>query len=269
MRFWNFFWVVALGFSLATEAQFDIAENSQAVTPLFASHSLLHVTIEAPLTTLMNDRPEEEYLDGIFTFVEADGAEQSIDLKIRTRGSYRRSKDHCNFAPIRLNFRTKQVANTIFSGQDKLKLVTHCQNNRSYYEQLLLREYIAYRIFQIMADKSYGVRLLQVNYMDTEGAESMASFAFAIEDEDDVARRVGMISAKIPRLTVEDLERRQQNLVNVFQYLIGNTDFSLTKAEPDKDCCHNADLMSAAGISPFTPLPYDFDFAGLVNAPYA
>ena len=263
------FLAVFLAIPLSAAAQINDPDTGQFVAPLFASHLPLQVTIEAPLTTLTKDRPEEEYLDGTFTFTGDEGAERTIDLKIRTRGSYRRMETHCDFPPIRLNFRKKQVADTVFAGQDKLKLVTHCQNEKPYYEQLLLREFLAYRIFQVMTNKSYGVRLLQVNYVDTEGAKAMTKLAFVIEEDDDVARRVGMKSVRIGDITNEDLDRRQQNLVNVFQYLIGNTDFSLIRAEPGKECCHNADLMSAAGGPPFTPLPYDFDFSGLVNAPYA
>ena len=258
-----------LTLSPAAEAQQNDPESRHAIAPLFAGHSALQVTIEAPLTTLTRDRPEEEYLDGTFTFAGDDGTEWTVDLKIRTRGSYRRMKKHCDFPPVRLNFRKKQVAETVFAGQDKLKLVTHCRNNKAHYEQLVLREFLAYRIFQVITNKSYGVRLLQVNYVDTEGAKPMTKLAFAIEDDDDVAKRAGMTSLKILDITNEDLDRRQQNLVNVFQYLIGNTEFSLIKGEPGKHCCHNADLMSATGAAPFTPVPYDFDFAGLVNASYA
>lgn len=260
---------VFLVIPLFAVAQINDPEAGQIVAPLFGSHLPLQVTIEAPLTTLTRDRPEEEYLDGTFTFTGDEGDERTVDLKIRTRGSYRRMEKHCDFPPIRLNFRKKQVADTVFAGQDKLKLVTHCQNKKPYYEQLLLREFLAYRIFHVVTNKSYGVRLLQVNYVDTEGAKPMTKLAFVIEEDEHVARRVGMKSVSIGDITDEDLDRRQQNLVNVFQYLIGNTDFSLTRGEPGKDCCHNADLMSAAGAPPFTPLPYDFDFSGLVNAPYA
>ena len=260
---------VILSISPSAAAQQNDPEVRQAIAPLFASHLPLQVTIEAPLTTLMRDRPDEEYLEGTFTFTGDDGAAQTVDLKIRTRGNYRRMEEHCDFPPIRLNLRKKQLAESVFARQDKLKLVTHCRSNKAHYEQLVLREFLAYRIFQVMTNKSYGVRLLQVNYVDTEGGKPMTKLAFAIEDDDDVARRVGMKSLKIPDIANEDLDRRQQNLVNVFQYLIGNTEFSLIKAEPGKHCCHNVDLMSAAGGPPFTPVPYDFDFAGLVNAPYA
>jgi len=106
--------------SPSAEARSGDPEVSQAVAPLFASHTPLLVTIEAPLTTLMKDRPLKEYLDGTFSFTGDDGTERTLDLKIRTRGKFRRNKKHCDFAPIRLNFRKKQVVDTEFAGQDKL-----------------------------------------------------------------------------------------------------------------------------------------------------
>jgi hypothetical protein len=253
----------------SVEAQQSDAEDSQDVAPLFAGHAPLQVTIEAPLTTLMRDRPDKEYLEGTFTFTGDNGVMHTLDLKLRTRGKYRREERHCEFAPIRLNFRKKQVVDTVFAGQDKLKLVTHCKTNSSRYEQLVLREYLAYRFLNVMTNKSYGVRLLQINYIDTEGAEPMTKFGFVIEDEDDVVKRNAMHSVKTGDISRDDLDPAQQNLVNVFQYMIGNTEYSLLRAEPDEYCCHNIDVLSATKGAPFTPLAYDFDFAGIVNAPYA
>jgi hypothetical protein len=253
----------------SADSRQDGPEAVRAATPLFSRHSLMHVTIEAPLTTLKRERPEEQYLNGVFRFTRDDGTVQALDLKIRTRGKYRRMEKHCDFPPIRLNFRKKQVANTEFAGQDKLKLVTHCQSDKPEYEQLVVREYLVYRIFNEVTDKSYRVRLFNITYVDTEGGHPITKFGFAIEDADHVGRRVGMQSLKIGDIGYDDLDHQQENVVNVFQYMIGNTDFSLVKSEPEDECCHNSDLMSATDGPPYTPLPFDFDFAGLVSAPYA
>ena len=264
----------ALLAALLSVSPFSSAEVSDApddikIAPLFASHAPLQATIEAPLFTLMRDRPEKDYLEGTFAFVQEDGTEHVLDLKLRTRGNFRRQKANCEFTPIRLNFRKKQVDDTVFDGQDKLKLVTHCMDYKPSFEQHVIREYLAYRILQLMTDKSFGVRLFHITYVDSDRGRQMTKYAFVIEDDDDVAERNGMTPVEIHETTHHDLDPTQEILVNVFQYMIGHTDFSLVRGPPPEGCCHNAVLLSESDGPPFTPLPYDFDFSGLVGAPYA
>lgn len=245
----------------------DAAETD--ASPLFSSHSVLNVRIEAPLTQLMRERPDKDYLDGKLSYTDAAGVAHVLDLKLRTRGEYRRQKKTCLFAPIRLNFRKKQVAGTVFAGQDKLKLITHCKPGSDRYEQLVLKEYLAYRSLQILTDKSFSTRLLRVTYVDSDDeGKSTTRFSFVTEDEKGVGDRLRLQPAKIPKIAYEDLDRQQANLVAVFQYMIGNTDFSLIRGALDDNCCHNIELFTNDDGS-YTPIPYDFDFAGMVNAPYA
>ncbi len=260
---------LTLCFALSTNAEEAEPSADSSRAPLFADHTPLEVTIEAPITTLIRERPEKEYLEGKFSYRKDDGTEQTLDLKFRARGNFRLQKATCIFPPIRLNFRKKQVKDTLFDGQDKLKLVTHCQQNKPASEQLMLREYLAYRILQLLTEKSFSVRLLHIDYVDTDGKNSRVKYAFVIEDDDSVAERNGMKAIKRGNFKHTDLDPVDTNLVNVFMYLIGNTDFSLVQGPPDDDCCHNSGLMSATDGPPYTPLPYDFDFSGLVNAPYA
>lgn len=261
--------LITTAFSVSARAQHVETDVGPGFAPLFASHAPLAVTIEAPLTTLMKERPESEYLAGKFNFTGDDGTEHSLDLKLRVRGNFRLQKDICEFAPLRLNFKKKQLAGTVFAGQDKLKLVTHCQSGKSKYEPLVFREYLAYRILQVMTDRSFGVRLLKIDYLDSDRGKSTTEYGFVVEDDDDMAERLGMEPMKIDEVEHTDLDPRQENLINVFEYLIGNTDFSLVKAEPGDDCCHNAVLLATAGAPPYIPVPYDFDITGIVNAPYA
>lgn len=261
--------VLLIAHAMPAHAQLSKSMPLAGETPLFADDSLLDVTIEAPFTTLMDERPDEEYLAGIFKFTRDDGTEQALNLKLRTRGKYRREKRHCDFAPIRLNFRTEQVVDTLFAGQDKLKMVTHCKSRNYHYEQLVLREYLAYRLLNLVTSKSYRVRLMRIQYIDTEGGKPMTKLGFVLEDDEHVASRNGVRVVKTGDIPIETLDREQQSLIDMFQYMIANTEYSLYIAEPDDDCCHNSDLLSATGAAPFFALAYDFDFAGLVNAPYA
>ena len=107
-----------------------------------------------------------------------------------------------------------------------------------------------------------------MTYADPNG-KSLTRYGFVIEEQKDVAKRNGMKVVKTRHLHESEIDQRQQNLINVFQYMIGNTEYSLVNPEPKKDCCHNADVLSVDKEAPFKPLIFDFDFSGLVNAPYA
>jgi hypothetical protein len=236
---------------------------------LFDRQQTMQVRIEAPLLTLRRDRSEKASQDGQFHYVDVSGAEQSLDVKVRPRGRFRRKHDICDFPPLRLNFRKKQVQGTEFHGQNKLKLVTHCDNYEKSYEQNLLQEYVAYRILNQLTDRSFRVRLLHVDYVDSGNGKLFRSkYAFLIEDEKKLGERLGLQLAEVKKITFEQLDPAQTALLFVFQYMIGNTDFSATRGPSDTWCCHN--VIPYVGVhGQFIPVPYDFDFSGLVNAPYA
>ena len=229
-------------------------------TPLFASQDIMEVRMEVPVFTLIRERPDEEYLDGFFYYTGVDGAEHKLDLKVRTRGRYRRQKKTCRLPPIRLNFRKGQVRETEFAGQDKLKLVTHCKTSDRY-EQLVLREYLAYRILNTLTDNSFRARLMRIHYVDSDGKESdMTRYGFVIEDRDDIADRIGQELYEVPQITYDDLVPEPAALVGIFEYMIGNTDFSLVAGPANDDCCHN-NVLFRGSDGRVTPIPYDFDFS--------
>ena len=243
----------------------EAADNAR----LFDDDAVLDVRIAAPIGVLMDVRPDEAYLKGTFTLIDSDGQEHLFPLKLRTRGNYRRDKSHCDFAPIRLNFPRNDVYNTPLAGQDKLKLVTHCRSKESKYEDYLLREYLAYRLFGALSETSYRVRLLRITYVDTQDGNNLARYGFVIEDDKAARKRSGLKKVKLRQVGHDDHDAGRQNLVHVFQYMIGNTEYSLTAPEPGKNCCHNMDLLSATKEPPYIALPFDFDFSGLVGASYA
>jgi hypothetical protein len=62
-------------------------------------------------------------------------------------------------------------------------------------------------------------------------------------------------------MTFSHVDMETMTLVGLFEYMIGNTDMSLLKL-------HNLILVrSSSGIT--YPVPYDFDYSGVVNARYA
>ncbi len=234
--------------------------------PLFQSDEILQVTIEGPLSTLIKDKSKEEYLNGFFRYTEADGSPVEFDLRFRARGNFRH--ENCDSPPVRLNFKKSQTKNTLFDKQDKLKLVVHC-NRKAQYHQIVLEEYLAYRILNELTDLSFRVRVLQVTYVDTVGKrQSDPRYAFLIEHKNRLAKRIGLKQFVTPRTTVAEINPEHLNLTSIFEYFIGNTDFSPIVGPPDSDCCHNYVLFKNEDTL-ITAIPYDYDQSGLVDAPYA
>jgi len=238
---------------------------AQAADPLFQSTDTLQVEISAPLSTLVRERSETTYLPGTFSYKAADGTPVELELRIRARGNFRHR--NCDFPPVTLNFRRSQVDGTLFDGQNKLKLVGHCKITRRY-EQSVLREYLAYRLLNILTDLSFRVRLLQVTWVDSEGRRGrMVRNAFLMESRDRLADRIGLEEQEIESAEISAVRPGHLNLTSLFQYLIGNVDFSpiAVSAGP---CCHNYEMFGT-GPDALVAIPFDFDFSGFVNAPNA
>lgn len=242
------------------------ADDSSLPDLLFQSDEPLDVTITAPLTTLIKERSKDDYLAGVFQYTNADGSTVDFDLSIRARGNFRH--ETCQFPPIRLNLKKKQAKGTLFDNQDKLKLVIQCEKNDRY-EQMVLKEYLAYRILNSLTDSSFRVRLLRVTYVNTEkDDENKTRYAFVIEHKNRLAARLNSEVMEVKSRKVSDLEPELLNLSSIFQYLIGNTDFSPIAGPPGDSCCHNY-VLFGNDTDLTVAIPYDFDQAGFVNAPYA
>ena len=248
------------------------AQESSKATALFSSNDLVEITITAPFTTIMKERPTEEETPGQLTFNDAEAGEVVLDVGIRTRGRYRQQARVCPFAPLRLNFKKDQTKDTLFHKTDKVKLVTHCRDSSERYSQGVLKEYVAYRILNVMTDASYRVRLLRATYVDSDGKRpDQVNFAFLIEHDDRLAKRLDREVSDQRSTTIAALDASHTNTGSVFQYLIGNTDFSPILGATGEPCCHNYVLMrpEEGATGSLLSVPYDFDMSGIVNAKHA
>jgi hypothetical protein len=233
--------------------------------PLFQDDAALRVEITAPFSRLINERPKDREFPGSFSFKGPDGVAVELELKVRARGKYRHT--NCDFPPLYLNFKRSQVGGTLFDQQNKLKMVVHCKDSGRY-QQSLLREYMAYRILNILTDRSFQVRLLEVTYVDSEDRRPrMVRSAFLLEHENRMADRLDMQRLNIFPDTVGAIQADHLNLTSIFQYLIGNTDFSPILGS-ESECCHNYSMFGTDD-GPLVAIPYDFDMSGFVNTPYA
>lgn len=255
--------IVALFLAAGAASAKDISDYD----PLFQSQDTLEIEVEGPFTFLARERPDEEEAPGKLRYVNADGKSIEFDVQIRARGNWRRNPEICRFPPLRINFKKSQTDDTVFDKQDKIKLVTHCNNNKRY-EQAVISEYLAYRIFNTLTDYSFRVRLVNMTYVYTDRNETTNSYAVFIEHKDRLGKRIDGDPVETERVAVNSIFPENLNLASVFQYFIGNTDFSPIATAPDEDCCHNQALFTSEA-GPYRTIPFDFDQTGLVDAKHA
>jgi len=245
----------------ATLAKRRIEAENRA---LFQAQEPLAFTLAADFKAVNRDRDPEstKTFPAVLTVPDAKGgAAATLEVTLRTRGILRLSPRTCSFAPLRVDFPKKGGKGTVFDGQDRLKLVTHCENNARY-DQYVLLEYLAYRLHGLVTPSSFRVRLARATYIDsTTGKTLSVHNAVFIEDEDDLARRMEGRALAIPDKLFSDFDRQSLLVMMLFQYMIGNTDFSIYTV-------HNVHMVQTPG-KPLYPITWDFDISGLVNPPYA
>ncbi len=257
--------VITLVFLLGVSA--SSAQEDVLARPLFADDSPLELTIEGPFRRLSRDGRERPERAGLVRYRDAQGQEVVLDVEIRIRGKSR--LELCSSPPLRLNFRRSQVSGTVFAGQNHLKLVTQCKKQDSY-RDYLAQEYQIYRAFNALTDRSFRVRRVSVEYLDTDARRptSFTEPSFLIEEDWEVAERNDMQALEVESLEISDLDPRHTALLAVFQFMIGNTDWSSIRAVDGEDCCHNGKVISAPDMGAIV-IPYDFDQSGAINIPYA
>jgi hypothetical protein len=224
---------------------------------LFTSDSLLQITIKADFKSIYAEKTDSIYQKAIITF---HFPEKNIEAEtgIRVRGVQRRVV--CSTPSLMLDFR-KNTGKLKKLG--KLKLVTCCSDNWQD-EKLVLKEYLAYKIYNLLTQKSFRVRLLKINYTDEKKpSHARLQYAFFIEDTDDMAARNDCRELNRPVAT-EQTNREQMTLLAIFQYMIGNVDWAVPRLK-------NIKLIVPKNQTDELPfaVPYDFDYAGFVDAAYA
>ncbi|KPK85831.1 MAG: hypothetical protein AMS27_06480 [Bacteroides sp. SM23_62_1] len=245
-----------------TEA--DPAGFHPAATKLFQSDDLVELTLSFNMNEVLKDVGDDRIKhDAIITYTDEAGQQISLPIRIRTRGHFRRDPVNCNFPPILLDFPKSETVNTIFEGQNELKLVTHCRSKSKSFEQIVIKEYLVYKIYNLFTEESFRVRLVRILYEDTEGKKDpITQFGFLIEPEEQMADRNGYEIMEIEYVSQERTQQDKMMTLCVFQYFIGNTDWSVP-------VLHNIILLSKDVQQPPVAVPYDFDWSGMVNAPYA
>ncbi|MEJ7588875.1 MAG: hypothetical protein WKI04_15070 [Ferruginibacter sp.] len=193
----------------------------------FADEQVIEMNLVSDFKKLINEKLRKDYqqnfLPASITCLFPDRLKVTEEVEIRPRGQFRRGE--CDIPPIIINFKTANSKSLKKLG--RLKLVSPC-GNAPYYEQLVLKEYLAYKIYNLLTAKSFRVRLVKMSYRDIkEKIKPQKMYAFFIEDVDDMAKRSNCEEIKTGSFQNVQTNRGHTTLVSLFQYLIGNTDWSI------------------------------------------
>ena len=236
--------------------------------PLFLSDEPLAITLEMPMDIIVKDAEDKPVVDGIMRYQGIDGSEVAIEMTMTTRGRSR--LDYCHFPPLKMNIKKKQAKGTRFSGQNKLKIVTHCRKGETH-ARYLRQEFGIYKAYNVLTDFSFRVRWITVTYKDSAGKKDDQVYdAFFIESRREIGERHNREPVIQNRVNSSFLDPVESSRYALFQYLIANTDWSMIKGPGEEGCCHNGKILMEAGTSSnWVVMPYDFDQAGLINTKYA
>jgi hypothetical protein len=229
--------------------------------PLFAQDDVLPITLVGDFKAINKDRDPNSKQKYPGSLRLAD--DTTIPIQFNARGHVRRMARTCDYVPLRINFdKTDKTATqkTVFAHQEALKLVVQCAGGGDF-EQYILKEYLAYRIYNVITKQSFRARLAKVSYVDPAGKAMGTRLGMFLEDDTDVARRLEGRIVEMQRLMFDDVDADALMPAMIFEFMIGNTDMSLY-------ALHNVRLVQRPDKS-LHLVPYDFDLSGLVNAPYA
>lgn len=231
--------------------------------PLFQSEEILDLRLEADFKRAFTNTDDSTYFPAKISFNDNSGVIRELEIEIRTRGKARNDKEICKFRPLRLRFSKEGTINSTFDEQQAIKLVTHCQKAKSS-EQNIILEYLIYKAFNILTDSSFRVRPAIIDYIYTKQKKaSVQRFAFFIERDKHLVKRLKGYELENVKIHPVRLHVFHACLMDMFQYMIGNLDYSAYEL-------HNIKLITddLRKLPPIA-IPYDFDLCGLVSPFYA
>lgn len=221
--------------------------------PLFASDQPLRLTITGPISRIAQTAGQSRQPHAAALAVLAPAAERHA-IELSRRGITRLKRDVCQFPPLRVRFQAVPAPPSVFAGQNQLKLVTHCRSAASFQQHLLL-EYAAYRLYNLLTPASFRARLATIDYVNDDNRPVASRLGFFIEEIEDVAtRNGGRRAAAGDRVPTGALSPTDAARVALFEYMIGNRDWSTRAGPPGEGCCHNSRLIAPANGGPLVPV---------------
>jgi hypothetical protein len=257
-------WLSAVADSQAP-IRFKPEETDSLLEDIFKGETVLNLNLYANFDSIIEDasvlrsvsRPARLQANSL------TGSSVSFPVYIETRGNFRMKPENCNFPPLKLIFLKKNDGRSIFIKNNSAKLVSQCQLFQNNYEAYLLQEYLIYKIYSYLSEYSFRVRLLKIAYInDGFLFDTLTRYSFALEPPKEMAKRYKAKRVNSNNVAMDKIDFWQYKLVCFFEYMIMNNDWSIA-------ICHNIELIQTDPENPPVPVPFDFDWSGIIKVPYS
>lgn len=229
---------------------------------LFGPEAALELEIVLDMKSMFRKKRNEGYDEATFSILTESGERLTREIGVKARGQYRRS--FCAVPPLKLKFKGADFGYESWDALKSIKLVTTCKNSDSF-NQYLVKEYLAYKLYNTLTPRSLRVRMANITFIDSKGKyDPIEQMGFFIEDIDDLAERNDAFELEPEVMSEGWAEPSATALMTVFEYAIGNTDWHVGNLHNIKVIKSNDPVAGASYL-----IPYDFDFSGFVNTHYA
>lgn len=230
-------------------------KSQQSFFDRLVTPEITQFTLTFDVDNLSAMKRSDEYFPATFSHQG-----ENWDAKVKVRGRYRRRV--CDFPPLKLKLNKDMLEAAGLQRHNKFKLVTHCSDNFDNADNVL-REHLAYELYNLMTGEGYRTQLVQVTYRNAATGETTKRFGIIIEDTTEMAHANGGEECEdCYNIDYNRYESGNPEQVALFQYMIGNSDYGFTTPRNIKH------VQQQAGGA-FKVVPYDFDFSGLVDSEYA
>jgi hypothetical protein len=229
---------------------------------IFAEEEPVSFTMIYDIKHFLRNKYKDEYFKALMIYHFNDTTDIENKIRLKARGKNR--QENCPFPPIWVNIRKTDFQDMHLEGTKKIKMVTHCSRSQANFNNIF-KEYLLYKIYNLLSPYSFRVRLIKVKYVDTgRKNKEYDAWGFFIEPEDLLAERLDAYPLKLDNLALSQIDAGILDIMAVFQYMVGNADYSIRGR-------HNVKLLKSKDADKIyaIPVPYDFDYSGFVNANYA
>jgi hypothetical protein len=222
--------------------------------------SALHLYLKQDWKNIEKHKKDKSYQAAEVHLVTAKMDTLTIPAKVRTRGNMRLQL--CSLPPLKVKFEKSDLAAYQLSPLNELDIVQPCHEDDQYY-QFILKEFLAYKLWELISPYYFKVQLVKIHYQNPDGSEAhKSSYAFLTENTEELVDRLEGRRNKTPVISQNAVDKKPMLNVALFQFMIGNTDWYIQNR-------HNLEFVVIPGHTLLVPVPYDFDYSGLVNAQYA